>query len=169
MDRGRPEGDIRTVTTERGPDIRFPPPAIYVAVFLIGLLLERFSRIPIVGAVRAPLLSIFGLALVGLGFFVMFWGMLTFRRHKTSILPFRPAGALAMTGPYRFTRNPMYLGMTTAHIGAALAMNAGWPLILLPVALYLIVRFVIRVEEAYLAQRFGIEYEDFKRRVRRWL
>jgi protein-S-isoprenylcysteine O-methyltransferase Ste14 len=63
----------------------------------------------------------------------------------------------------------MYLGLTTTHIGAALAMNAGWPLILLPVALYVIIRFVIRVEEEYLGQRFGVEYDDFKRRVRRWL
>jgi protein-S-isoprenylcysteine O-methyltransferase Ste14 len=169
VDHGRPEGDIRIVTSERGPNIRFPPPAVYVAVFLIGLLLERFWRIPIVGDLRAPLLSIFGLALVGLGVFVTAWGMLTFRRYKTSILPFRPAAALAMTGPYRFTRNPMYLGLTTTHIGAALAMNAGWPLILLPVALYVIIRFVIRVEEEYLGQRFGVEYDDFKRRVRRWL
>jgi protein-S-isoprenylcysteine O-methyltransferase Ste14 len=169
MDRCPLDGDIRRVQSERGPNIRFPPPAIYVAVFLIGLILERFWRIPIVGDVRAPLLSIFGMALVGLGVFVAAWGMLTFRRHKTSVLPFRPAEALAMTGPYRFTRNPMYVGMTTAHVGAALAMNAGWPLILLPVALYLILRFVVRVEEEYLSRRFGVAYEDFKRRVRRWL
>lgn len=155
--------------SERGPNIRFPPPAIFVALFLVGLILERFWRIPIVGDVRAPLLSIFGLALVGLGGFLVAWGMLTFRRHKTSILPFHPAAALAQNGPYRFTRNPMYVGLTTAHVGAALAMNAGWPLILLPVALYLILRFVIRREEDYLGRRFGVEYEDFKRRVRRWL
>ena len=169
MDRGRPEGDIRTVTTERGPNIRFPPPAVYVALFLVGLILERFWRIPIVGDVRAPLLSIFGLALVGLGVFVTAWGMLTFRRYKTSILPFRPAAALAMTGPYRFTRNPMYLGMTVAAIGGGVWLNSLWVLVLLVPALAVMRWHVIAREEAYLEQKFGEPYREYKRRVRRWL
>jgi protein-S-isoprenylcysteine O-methyltransferase Ste14 len=157
------------VATERGPDIHFPPPAIYIVVFVAGLALEKFLRIAIVGDLRAPLLAVFGTALFGLALFLMLWGVLTFRKHHTSILPFRPTSALVQTGPYRFTRNPMYVGMTTAYVGAALALNAGWPLLLLPVALYLIVRFVIRREEEYLARMFGAEYQVFKQRVRRWL
>ena len=142
---------------------------MYLAVFLAGLFLETVVRIPIVGEFRAPLLTLFGLAIVGLGFFLSLWGMLTFRRHRTGILPFRPATTLVETGPYRFTRNPMYVGLTTAHVGGALALNVAWPLLLLPIALYLILRFVIRREEAYLAGVFGAEYEAFKQRVRRWI
>lgn len=153
----------------RGPQLRFPPPGIFAGLFLIGLLLETVLRIPIVGDLRAPLLGVLGMALVAIGLFLMFWGVLTFRRHGTSVLPFRPVSALVRTGPYRFTRNPMYLGMTTVHIGAALAMNAGWPLLLLPLAIYLMVKLVIRVEEEYLGQVYGAEYESFKQRVRRWL
>lgn len=158
-------------TGARGPRIMFPPPLIFVVVFLLGLGLERLLRISIVreGGATAPMLGVLGLALVGLGFFVMFWGMLTFWRAGTSVLPFRPATALVERGPYRFTRNPMYVGMTTAHVGAALAFNVTWPLLLLPLALYLVVRFVIRPEEEYLARRFGAEYELFRTRVRRWL
>lgn len=155
---------------DRGPAIRFPPPAIFVALFFIGLLLESMLlRIRIAGQGTAAMLGLLGLALVALGAFLMFWGMLTFRRFRTSILPFRPATALVQSGPYRFTRNPMYVGLTTAHVGAALAMNVAWPLILLPLALYLLVRLVIRPEEEYLGRFFGEEYAEFKRRVRRWL
>jgi protein-S-isoprenylcysteine O-methyltransferase Ste14 len=142
---------------------------VYLAVFLVGLLLEKVLRIRIVGEFRAPLLTLFGLAVVGLGFFLSLWGALTFRRHHTSMLPFRPASALVETGPYRFTRNPMYVGLTTAYVGVALVLNVIWPLLLLPVALYLIVRFVIRREEAYLAETFGAKYVEFRQRVRRWL
>jgi protein-S-isoprenylcysteine O-methyltransferase Ste14 len=157
------------VQRERGPKIRFPPPAAYLVLFLIGLLLERVLRIRIVGDARAPLLTVFGVALVGLGCFVALWGIVTFRRHRTSVLPFRPASALVETGPYRFTRNPMYVGMTTAYVGAALALNVVWPLLILPIVLYLIVRLVVKPEEEYLAAKFGVEYARFTQRVRRWL
>lgn len=153
---------------ERLPNLRFPPPAIFAGAFFGGLLLETVLRIRIVGDLREPLLSLFGFAVLALGFFLMLWGATTFWRHGTSVLPFRPVSAFVQTGPYRFTRNPMYLGMTVVHIGGALALNAGWPLILLPLAIYLIVRLVIRPEEEYLTERFGSEYEAFKRRVRRW-
>jgi protein-S-isoprenylcysteine O-methyltransferase Ste14 len=72
-------------------------------------------------------------------------------------------------GPYRFTRNPMYLGMTVAYVGFTLVFNTAWPLVLLLLVMIGMHRFVIRVEEAYLTELFGQEYAEYRRRVRRWI
>jgi protein-S-isoprenylcysteine O-methyltransferase Ste14 len=95
--------------------------------------------------------------------------MLTFRRARTAILPTRPASQLVDGGPYRFTRNPMYTGLTTAYVGAAALLDSVWPLLLLPLVLAALVRLVVRREEAYLRGAFGAEYAAYQARVRRWL
>jgi protein-S-isoprenylcysteine O-methyltransferase Ste14 len=167
--RGAAAGDIRRMA-DRGPRIRVPPPAIYFAVFLVGLLPETILRLSLAHTETAARKhAVIGIAIVAAGVVLMLWGMLTFRHFRTSVLPFKPATALVRSGPYRFTRNPMYVGMTIAYVGAAIAMNVVWPLLFLPLAIYLIVRFVIRLEEAYLARVFPGEYADFRARVRRWL
>ena len=110
-----------------------------------------------------------GVVLVGL------WAVLTatsvrrFWLARTSILPIRPASALIQSGPYRFTRNPMYLGFALLTIAFALFFNTYWPIVLLIPALLLIQRLVIRPEERYLRRRFGADYEAYTRKVRRWL
>ena len=154
-----------------GTGIRIPPPAIFLVAFMIGLWLDgALYRIPIAGDGTTPRpLIIVGVALVILGVLVAAWGAMTFRRHRTPVVPFRAATTLVQGGPYRFTRNPMYLGMTLAHLGAALALNAMWPIILLPMALVVLFRLVIRKEEEHLRRVFGDDYAAYRSRVRRWL
>jgi protein-S-isoprenylcysteine O-methyltransferase Ste14 len=154
-----------------GSGIRVPPPAIFIVAFLVGLWLEgAMYRIRLIGGDSSPrLLVIAGATLITAGILVALWGAVTFRHHRVAILPFYPARTLVDTGPYRFTRNPMYLGMTLAHIGGALALNAMWPLILLPMTLVFLYRTVIRQEEAHLTQAFPQEYADYIARVRRWI
>jgi protein-S-isoprenylcysteine O-methyltransferase Ste14 len=154
-----------------GSGIRVPPPAIFIVAFLIGVWLEgAWYRIRLIGSDPTPRpLIIVGATLITAGVLVAVWGVVTFRHHRTAVLPFYPARALVDTGPYRFTRNPMYLGMTAAHLGGALLLNAGWPLILLPVALLFLVVTVIRKEEAHLTEAFPKEYADYRARVRRWI
>ena len=154
-----------------GSGIRVPPPAIFLVAFLLGLWAEgTLYRIRVLDAVEVPRpLLIAGLSLVLAGIVAAVWGVITFRRHQTAVLPFYPARTLVRSGPYRYTRNPMYLGMTLAHIGGALALNAMWPLILLPMALVFLFQTVIRQEEAHLAQTFPQEYAEYRTRVRRWL
>lgn len=154
----------------RGPNIR-PPPAIFVGGFLIGILLDGFvAPIGFVSdaGVARPL-AITGWVLVWLGFAISLTGVFTFRLAGTTMFPFRPASTLVRRGPYRFTRNPMYLGATVTYIGVALVLNTVWPIILMPVVLWAMVRYVIRAEESYLEQTFGEEYVRYKRDVRRWL
>lgn len=92
-----------------------------------------------------------------------------FSRAGTPAIPFKPTEALVTSGPYRFTRNPMYVGMACLFIGLALAVGTLWPLAVLPFVVIAIDRLIIAREEPYLEALFGTQYRDYKSRVRRWL
>ena len=92
-----------------------------------------------------------------------------FRRKQTSMIPFRPASTLVSTGPYKFTRNPMYVSLALLTLAFAFFLNTWWIVLLLVPALLIVQRFVIVPEEKYLRRRFGTDYEAYTRRVRRWL
>ena len=148
------------------PGIRVPPPLVYLAGFACGLLGELVAPSPgLAGWLRI------GGAAAGIVLLLLLdtHAMLRFRRHGTPFNPARPAKALVTDGPYRFTRNPMYLGMGCAYAGAALAAGALWSLALLPLVLLIVDRLIIPREEAHLAASFGEEYERYRGRVRRWL
>ena len=81
----------------------------------------------------------------------------------------RPATALVASGPFRVTRNPLYLALTLVYVGAALIVDRVWPLALLPVVIGVLQWAVIRREEAHLSGRFGDAYAAYRRRVPRWL
>jgi len=151
--------------------VKFPPPTIFVAAAIIAWLLEtRLTRIHIAGGTVSSLsMEIFGAILLLAGFALIAWGLYTFASAHTGILPMRPATRIVDFGPYRFTRNPMYTGMTIMYIGGALGLNWGWALILLPAVLIAVYTLVIKREEQYLISAFPTEYGDYKRRVRRWL
>jgi len=162
---------VSDAAAPRSPGVRFPPPTIFVAGWLLGWLLEaKVLRLPLAGdgGPRWPLVA-GGSALLLAGLVVIAAGLLTFFRARTAIMPHHAASRLVTHGPYRFTRNPMYVGMTLLYAGLALRANMGWPFLLLPLVLLTLVRFVIRREERYLASAFGAEYDAYRRRVRRWL
>jgi protein-S-isoprenylcysteine O-methyltransferase Ste14 len=160
------------VTAEAVPaptsGVKFPPPAIYALALAGGFLLGRLWPAPVWPAhgleVRA-----FGMLLFLLGLGNGAWAVRTFHAAGTSPNPMRPTATLAFGGPYRFTRNPMYLGLAVASAGFALFWNALWPLLSVPVAMALLSRFVIAREERYLEAKFGEDYLRYKGRVRRWL
>ena len=148
--------------------VRYPPPLLYVAGFLVGWLIDRGWPLRI--AVGAPTWrtlvgSVFVLAWVGM----MIWALATFRRARTTMVPNRPASALATDGPYRVTRNPMYVSLVALYIGASIFLNSWWPLLFLPVVVFAIQRFVIAREERYLTSAFPVDYPAYCQRVRRWL
>jgi protein-S-isoprenylcysteine O-methyltransferase Ste14 len=155
-----------TDTPNDNPGVRFPPPLVYLAAIIGGYLLQRFAPLAIGdGRVRVAAAWIFvGLwAVITIAAFHAFWS------RRTSIVPVRPATTLVAAGPYRFTRNPMYVGLASLTVGAGLSMNTWWVILLLVPALILIDRFVIAREEAYLRRRFGAGYDEYMRRVRRWV
>jgi protein-S-isoprenylcysteine O-methyltransferase Ste14 len=120
------------------------------------------------GFLPASLAPVLGGLFVVLGF-VGFAGVWAFRRAGTSPNPWRPASALVTSGPYGFSRNPMYLGFTFLYIGVTCWSNSLWPLLPLPFILLYMDRDIIAKEEAYLERRFGDSYREYRGRVRRWL
>ena len=88
---------------------------------------------------------------------------------RTSPLPIKPTTAIVATGPYRFTRNPMYVGLAALYLGITLWVDSLWPVLFLPAVLFMIQRFVIAREERYLEAKFGDQYRGYKARVRRWI
>lgn len=143
-----------------------PPPLVYLAGLLAGIGLHA-----LVGAGSPSALArIIGAAAGGAGFAYFDTAAMTaFRRERTTPMPWRPASALVTSGPYRITRNPMYVGMAALFAGLAFAFGTLLALLVLPLVLVLIDRVVIAREEPYLERRFGAEYVAYKRRVRRWL
>ena len=143
-----------------------PPPLIFLAGLGIGFALE--ALLP--GSDVSDLVAwILGGALLLAGLVLLFWFEQAFTRKKTPANPWRPTTAIATDGPYRLTRNPAYVGMALVYIGIALCSHALWVLLPLPVVLAIIDRGVIAREERYLERKFGQEYLDYKRRVRRWI
>jgi protein-S-isoprenylcysteine O-methyltransferase Ste14 len=113
--------------------------------------------------------ALIGLVLFLAGIFLAAWSVRTFRRAHTDVLTSQPASTIVTTGPYGFSRNPIYVGMFLGLSGFAIAFNTLWFLAVL-VAMVFVIRFgVIAREEIYLESKFGARYLDYKARVRRWL
>jgi protein-S-isoprenylcysteine O-methyltransferase Ste14 len=160
----RDAGDRPHPTDTSG--VAFPPPLLYVAGFLVGLGLEVAFPVG-----RPPLTVTLVGVLIGAAGWLLLDGaaMRSFGRVKTSMIPFKPSTALVTDGPYRFTRNPMYVGMAFLYVALAFALGLLWPLAVLPLVLLAVDRLVIAREEPYLERRFGEDYRAYRARVRRWL
>lgn len=151
----------------RGPGVRFPPPALFVGGFLIGLLANRVAPLPL-GPPSSTARDIAGVLLVVAGIAWVVWGMWTFYRAATPIIPVAPAARIVTWGPYRFGRNPMYTGLGVAYVGLSLMFNVLWSLLILPMVYVALVVFVVRREERHLKASFGNEYSDYCSHTRRW-
>jgi protein-S-isoprenylcysteine O-methyltransferase Ste14 len=141
-----------------------PPPLIALA--LIGLAFGVSLLLPGLPAARLPLL---GTLLMASGTFLGLSALLNFRQHRTTFVPHGEPTALVRLGPYGWTRNPMYLGLSTALLGFAFYFGS-LPLFFVPPAFYLIIdRVHIPYEEAKLSHLFDGAYEEYRQRVGRWL
>ncbi|WP_423602249.1 methyltransferase family protein [Sphingomonas sp. MS122] len=151
------------------PGVIAPPPLIYLGFLILGLVLEflvvRTQGLDMPPALRWTVVPVFALA----GLAAITAAALRFRRAGTSAPPWRPATAFVAQGIYRFTRNPMYLGMTLIYCAIGVAADAPvvfWMLI--PLAVTIHYGVVLR-EERYMAGKFGEPYIDYANRVPRWL
>ncbi len=158
----------RTTTAADSANVRFPPPFLYAGAVLGGYLLNRWLPLPVVSG-GSGALEMLALGICVLGLAVVASAIQRFRHYGTSLVPIVPTTAIAKDGPYRFTRNPMYLGLLILSCGFALAMNSVWILLLLVPAVAAMNVLVIAREERYLERKFGAEYVEYKQRVRRWV
>ena len=144
----------------------FRPPIVYLGSILTGLALAFIWPLPLLGRMLSvPLGSIMVLAAIALF-------SLSLRELKvagTSVRGSRPTTAIIRRGPYRFSRNPIYLSFSLLQLGVAIWVNSLWVLATLIVAFALISFVVIAREEQYLEKKFGAEYLEYKASVRRWL
>jgi len=143
-----------------------PPPLIYLSALAAGLLLDwRYPLAFLPGKLTLPA----GALLIASGALCAVAAFAAMRRAGTAVNPYQPTTAIVTNGPYRYTRNPLYLALTLFYAGIASLANALWALALLPLALAIIHYGAIRREEKYLERKFGAEYVRYKNTVRRWL
>ncbi len=144
-----------------------PPPALYVGSFLVGLGIHLVLPLSIFHGALANRIA--GTAFLVVSAALARWAFVTLRRAGTSASPYRPSAVLTTAGPFRFSRNPIYLAMTGLYLGAGLLVNSAWPLALLALLFPAMHWGVILREERYLTAKFGEEYATYKSEVRRWL
>lgn len=152
-----------------GPDVRYPPPLLFVLGIVAGWLLDRAFPLPLIGPTARSSAAPVGWLLVALGAGLPVWGLVTFRGAGTPIRPNQPASTLVTHGPFRLSRNPMYLGLSVVYLGVTLLLDSLWTVLFLPLVIGILYLTVIRHEERYLAATFGSAYDEYRWRVRRWL
>jgi protein-S-isoprenylcysteine O-methyltransferase Ste14 len=145
------------------------PPLIYLTSAIAGLVAEVNFPLPWATGLPATILQVVG-AILGLGALAMdVYCVKTFAEHKTTVLPHRAATALITTGPFAWSRNPIYVGNTLLVLGAGLYFGKLWLVILAPVAAVITQKLAIEREEKHLAGKFGTAWVDYASKVRRWL
>jgi protein-S-isoprenylcysteine O-methyltransferase Ste14 len=140
------------------------PPLVYIAVVVVGWLLNRLLPISL-PEWFAPL----GLMLVVLSAIPGPWAMLVMLRSGVNPEPHVPTRKLVLSGPFRFTRNPIYLTYVLFVSGLGLLLGNLWMVLLVIPAVAITHYGIILREERYLSRRFGAPYDDYRQRVRRWL
>ena len=151
---------------EDRPGVLIAPPLLFVLPIVASLALEWVVPTSFLhGAFRWIPGAIF---LLG-GLALNIGGFVTQKRAGTDPIPFNPSTRIVTHGPYRFSRNPMYLGLALGTLGIAILVDSAWMLLAVPIGLVLIDHLVITREERYLERKFGEGYLNYKRRVRRWI
>jgi len=148
------------------PGVLVRPPRLYGAAAIAGAALHYAVTLPFPtdAAWRYG-----GYGLILLGFVLAFGAIRTFRKAGTNVPTVQSATVLVTHGIYRFSRNPIYVGMTAIFIGIALSIGSLWSLAFTLPVLAVMEFGVIRREERYLGAKFGQAYDDYRKRVRRWL
>jgi len=148
-------------------NVKFPPPLVPLVFAGIGFVLDRL--VLAAPLVPNPLRFWLGGSITGISIIFIVYCAVIFKKHKTAIEPWATVTAIIKVGPYRYTRNPIYLAMVAGHIGLALCVNSWWAVGgLIPVVI-IFNEFVIKREEVYLISKFGEEYINYKNSVRRWI
>ena len=148
--------------------LRIPVPWVFVLTYIIGAGLEHALPL-LAGNGSLPGVNLAGALLFGIGATIAGWALLTFRLVRTTTVPGKASSRLVSWGPYRFSRNPMYVGLIVAYLGEAGILRQVWPVILLLLTVAYVNWIVIPVEESKLREVFSEEYDRYRKRVRRWL
>jgi protein-S-isoprenylcysteine O-methyltransferase Ste14 len=142
------------------------PFVIYLGLAIAAAVLQQIVPMPFIAPIPARVL---GLLLIAVNFGFGPPALRGMLRVKTSPNPHQPSTVLVLSGVYRFTRNPMYVGLTLMFAGVLTFFQITWGLLFVPLVVWLITIWVIVPEERYLENKFGEEYLQYKSSVRRWI
>ncbi len=148
--------------------LHVPVPWVFILTYLCGVVLELVFRSNVHVPDSHATSTIAGGVLFVLGALVAGWSWLIFYKACTTTVPGRVSNQLITRGPYRFSRNPMYVGLSLAYLGEAGLLHQIWPVLLLPLTIAYINWVVIPVEEARLKEVFALDYQTYCAKVRRW-
>ncbi len=143
-----------------------PPPFVYAGFFLVGLGLDYLWPAPLLST---PVQYVVGFAIVAASLALFGLTLREFAKAETSVDHRKPTTTVITTGPFARSRNPVYVSMTMCFVGAAIAVDGPLVLAMAVPAVAVIHVFVIRREEAYMAQKFGADYDRYTETVRRWI
>lgn len=150
------------------PNVKIPPPLLYASVFVAAIFIQKAAPLS-VSFFKSEAVKITGYFLIAISIITSVVCLRKFFLSKNTIITIKPASSLQTDGIYRFTRNPMYVGLMFLYLGLTCLLGNWYNLILLPLLVLIIQQYVIVREEKYLLRRFGAEYADYRSKVRRWL
>lgn len=150
------------------PNVIAFPPVIFASALGAGWVLGLVFPVAVLPAAFSTWALVLGVPTCGLAIAIALSGIMAFRRAGTNIEPHKPSLVLVGDGPYRFTRNPMYLGLVLMMTGFSLVFSLDWGLPLTPVLWQVLHHGVVLREEAYLSAKFGAPYREYLGRTRRW-
>jgi protein-S-isoprenylcysteine O-methyltransferase Ste14 len=148
------------------PDVLVFPPLLFGVTLALGLLLHLIYPVNLLPVLLA---RVVGTLILIASVWLALSAEAAMKRAGTNVRPDRPTLALVTDGPFRFTRNPLYLAAIGIYVGIALLVDTLWPLVLLIPLLVVLAKGVIGREERYLEAKFGETYRNYKSRVQRWL
>lgn len=150
----------------RGANVKFPPPLMFLSWVIAAYGLHYILPISFGGTFW---LIYAGGFLIIAGVLLILIAGYSFRKARTHIEPWKPTSSIVTSGIYAYSRNPIYLGMSVIVVGIGVTLDSVVVALSFVPALIVVYYYVVRKEEAYLEAKFGEEYLDYKRRVRRWV
>ncbi|HZX75435.1 MAG TPA: isoprenylcysteine carboxylmethyltransferase family protein [Cyclobacteriaceae bacterium] len=156
------------INKSKGPGVYIPPPLFYVLIFIASVLIQK--QIPISDTLFYLVITkVLGVIFLILALFFLVRSLRQFFLTKNTLILIKPATSLQTNGIYGITRNPMYVGLAIVYLGITCFIGNWWNIILFPLLLLIVQEYIIKREEKYLELEFGLDYEEYKKKVRRWL
>ena len=150
------------------PAIIAPPPLLAAVCIAAGFIAAHFRPFPFIPGAAWPRVAL-GVTLFLLAAVIVFSSRRELIKHHEHPNPYKPTDAIVVSGIYRFTRNPIYVGFLLVVLAVGVGANNAW-LLLSFVALFVLLYLgVVKAEERYLSAKFGDRYDEYRRRVRRWV
>ena len=153
-----------------GAAVRIPPPVVGIMTIVGGYVLGKFVPILTAFDLATPDRYWIGGAIVILaGYFLGIWPSRLFKETGQNVTPWSETPEIIIRGPYKFTRNPMYLMMMLVNLGFAVILSEAWIVVFMPILVVVLYHIAIKHEEVYLEEQFGDSYRAYKNSVRRWI